>query len=81
MKRLYSVIASSSREVTLTNPDILIESGANVFTMTTADVEEVVQRLESLGVQVRAVHCISQPETGPEEMHLVGDEDERRLEH
>jgi hypothetical protein len=81
MKRLYSVIASSPREVSLMDPDILIESGVNVFTMMTADVDEVVERLESLGVHVRVVHCISQPETGPEEMQLAGDEDERRLEH
>lgn len=64
MKRLHSIIASTSREVSLTDPDVLLEPGPNVFTVLTADIDDVVARLKKLGVFVRAVHCLSQPDPG-----------------
>jgi len=69
LKRLYSVNASTSKEVHLTYPEVLLELGPNVFTLTTADIDDVVKRLEKLGVKVRAVYCLSQPppsEDGPQ---------------
>jgi hypothetical protein len=66
MKRFYSIIASTSREVSLTDPDVLLEPGPNVFTVLTVDIDDVVERLKNLGVTVRAVHCLSEsdPDTG-----------------
>lgn len=81
MKHLYSVLAHASQEVSLTDPDVLLEAGVNVFTVTTARIEDVVARLENdLGVQVRAVHRISQPETTTvDETFRVGDGNDDRL--
>lgn len=80
MKRLYSIAARATREVVLTNPDVLIERGANVFTIATADIDGVLDRLLSLGVDVHTVNTIAQPETSPADIYLEGDSDEKRLE-
>jgi len=79
VKRLYSIAARATREVVLTNPDVVLERGANVFTVTTTDIDGVVDRLLSLGVDVHTVNTIVQPGTSPADIHLEGDRDEERL--
>ena len=80
MKRHYSIAARATREIVLTNPDVVLGRGPNVFTVTTADIDGVLDRLLSLGVDVHTVNTMAQPETSPADMHLEGNSDEKRLE-
>jgi hypothetical protein len=81
MKRLYSIIASTSLEVSIQDPDVLLERGPNVLTVTTDNIEGVVERLEALGVLVRAVHCITPQEAPPEEPYSRAVINDGRLAH
>jgi hypothetical protein len=69
----FSIVAHTTLEVSIVNPEAFLEPGCNVFTVMTRDIEEVRRRLEDLGVKVLSINPIEQPPTTLDDLLLVGD--------
>jgi hypothetical protein len=70
---LYSLVATAPAPIVLTEPSITLESGRNVFTVLTNDIDGFVTTLVSLGAAVLQVNALTQPRTTPLDMVLEGE--------
>lgn len=58
MKRFYSILAWSTTSVRYPDPLVFIEPGINAFTVTTDDLDSLLERLRIDGIRVDKVNAL-----------------------
>lgn len=70
----YSIEAIASKPVALPDPLVLLDTGFNVFTVMTDDLEGIKAMLENEGVTFKSINCIEQDVPVRLEDELLPDE-------
>jgi hypothetical protein len=69
VRHYYSIVAFSTTSIQYDeHPPIFIEPGSNVFTVLTADVDALVERLKGDGIRIDEVFQLDDGSEGPREL-------------
>lgn len=56
--KYYSIVVFSQESLQYQDPEIFVETGVNVFTVLTGDIQSLVSMLEEDGIRVNEVNCL-----------------------